>query len=74
MDSFTTEIGAEFYLKPGDFLAMVTVTGGEIRGAVERPEERAPSLYFGGVGYLVRDRSQLTGAVASSALIGAQKC
>jgi hypothetical protein len=50
MDSFTTEIGAEFYLKPGDFLAMVAVTGGEIRGAVERPEERAPSFY-GKLGY-----------------------
>ncbi len=46
MDSFTTEIGGEVYFRhPSGALAMVAVTGGEIRGAVERPDDRAPSFY-----------------------------
>lgn len=45
MDSFTTEIGAEVYAFTGDLFAMGAVTGGEIRGSVTRPDDRAPSYY-----------------------------
>lgn len=46
LDSFTTEIGGEVYVRtPGGFLSMIGITGGEIRGAVTRPGERAPSFY-----------------------------
>ena len=51
MDSFTTEIGGEVYFQhPSGVLAMAAITGGEIRGAVERPDDRAPSFY-GKVGF-----------------------
>ena len=58
LDAFTTEIGAEVYARTGGFLAMAGVTGGEIRGQVQKPKERSAS-YLGKLGY---DR-QLTQAV-----------
>jgi hypothetical protein len=67
MDAFTTEIGAEAYLRhPSGLLGMVGVTGGEIRGNITRPDDRAPA-FLGKVGFdrqltpLVRTR--LTGSV-----------
>jgi hypothetical protein len=45
LDSFTTEIGGEVYVRHNGFLAMGAVTGGEIRGSVENPDGRAPSFY-----------------------------
>lgn len=45
MDAFATEIGGEVYFQTNGFLAMGAVTGGEIRGTVTDPEERAPSFY-----------------------------
>lgn len=46
LDAFTTEIGGEVYVRsPGGFLGMVGITGGEIRGAVTSPDDRAPSFY-----------------------------
>ncbi len=50
MDAFTTEIGAEVYARTGGFLAMAGVTGGEIRGQVQKPNERSAS-YLGKLGY-----------------------
>ena len=50
MDAFTTEVGGEGYLRAGGMLAMVGVTGGEIRGQVSRPSERSPS-YIGKLGF-----------------------
>ncbi len=44
MDAFTTEIGGEAYVRGGDFLGMVSVTGGEVRGNVLKPEQRSPSV------------------------------
>ena len=45
LDAFTTEIGAEAYLRhPSGVLAMVGVTGGEIRGNVTQPSNRSPAL------------------------------
>jgi hypothetical protein len=49
MDAFTTEVGGEVYLKPGPFIAMAAVTGGEIRGTVVTPGQRGPA-YIGKVG------------------------
>lgn len=51
LDSFTTEIGGEVYLRsPGGLLGMVGITGGEINGGVTSPDDRAPSFY-GKVGF-----------------------
>ena len=44
MDAFTTEIGAEAYFRANGMLAMLGVTGGEIRGQVQKPSQRAPSV------------------------------
>jgi hypothetical protein len=44
MDSFTTEIGGEAYLKAANLIGMIAVTGGELRGTVLKPEERGPSF------------------------------
>jgi hypothetical protein len=49
MDAFTTEVGAEVYVKPGPFVAMAAITGGEIRGTVLTPGQRGPA-YIGKVG------------------------
>jgi hypothetical protein len=49
LDAFTTEIGAETYLRTGPWLAMVGVTGGEVKGQVSAPEKRSPSV-FGKIG------------------------
>ncbi|MEO6222442.1 MAG: hypothetical protein ABIP90_04270 [Vicinamibacterales bacterium] len=43
MDAFTTEIGAEVYVKAKSIIAMGAVTGGEIRGTVLSPGQRGPS-------------------------------
>lgn len=50
MDAFTTEIGAEAYLRTGPWLAMVGATGGEIKGNTGPAENRAPS-YLVKLGY-----------------------
>jgi len=71
MDAFTTEIGAEVYFRtPGGLLAMGSITGGEIRGQVQQPDNRAPS-FIGKLGFdrqvtpLLRTR--LTGSVYTTA-------
>jgi hypothetical protein len=43
MDAFTTEIGAEAYLRSDGYLAMLGLTAGEIKGQVTAPEKRGPS-------------------------------
>jgi len=50
MDAFTTEIGAEGYLKIGSGIAMAAVTGGEIRGTVLTPGQRGPA-FIGKLGF-----------------------
>ena len=50
MDAFTTEIGAEAYLRKNGFLAMAGMTGGEVRGQVQKPQGRAPT-YLGKLGF-----------------------
>jgi hypothetical protein len=43
MNAFTTEIGGEAYVRANGYMGMVGATGGEIRGTVERPQDRAPT-------------------------------
>jgi hypothetical protein len=43
IDAFTTEIGAEAYLRKNGFLAMGGMTGGEVKGSVTSPGKRGPS-------------------------------
>ncbi len=50
MDAFTTEIGAEAYVRKNGFLAMGGMTGGEVRGQVQKPQGRAPT-YLGKLGF-----------------------
>jgi hypothetical protein len=70
MNAFTTEIGAEAYVRKNGWLAMAGATGGEIRGTVERPQDRAPS-YLGKLGFdrqMNPDlRVRLTGSVYTTA-------
>ncbi len=44
MDAFTTEIGAEVYLRNKGLIAMAAVTGGEVRGTVLSPGQRSPTM------------------------------
>ena len=67
LNAFTTEIGAEAYVRsPSGLMAMAGVTGGEIRGTVEAPQKRAPS-YLAKVGFdhafAPRTRVRLTGSL-----------
>jgi len=43
IDAFTTEIGAEAYLRKNGLMAMVGMTGGEVKGQVTAPGQRGPS-------------------------------
>src|SRR5688500_13344165 len=66
IDAFTTEIGAEAHLRQGGYLAMLGLTGGEVKGSVRNPGKRGPS-YLAKVGYdkqLTDDiRVRLTGSM-----------
>ena len=66
MDAFTTEIGAEAIYQYKGFLAVGSVTGGEIQGGITNPGNRAAS-FIGKLGYdsqLSDDlRVRLTGSV-----------
>jgi len=44
LDSFTTEIGGEVYLRASGILAMGSITGGEIKGNVLSPQSRSPAF------------------------------
>jgi hypothetical protein len=44
MDAFTTQIGAEAYLKTRGLIGMVALTGGELRGTVLTPDQRSLSM------------------------------
>lgn len=44
LDAFTTEIGAEAYVRKGPFLAMLGTTGGEIKGTLTQPDDRSMTL------------------------------
>ncbi|MEN3336391.1 MAG: hypothetical protein V7647_67 [Acidobacteriota bacterium] len=66
MDAFTTEIGAEAYLKTSSVVAMGSITAGDLRGTVLTPGLRGPS-YIGKLGFdrqVKKDlRVRLTGSM-----------
>jgi hypothetical protein len=66
MDAFTTEIGAEAYLRSDGYMAMLGMTGGEIKGSVTAPGQRGPT-YLAKLGVdkqLTNDlRVRLTGSM-----------
>jgi hypothetical protein len=43
MDAFTTEVGAEVYLRANGLMLMQSMTGGEIKGNILTPDDRAPA-------------------------------
>ena len=64
-DAFTTEIGGEVYVRANGYMGMLSITGGEIQGAVTNPGNRAPA-YIAKVGFdkqLTNNfRARLTGS------------
>ena len=58
LDSFTTQIGGEVYLKPGPFIAMAALTAGELRGTVQTPGQRGP-VFIGKLGVDKQIKSDL---------------
>jgi hypothetical protein len=67
LDAFTTEIGAEVYVRnKKGLIAMGAVTGGEVRGTVLTPGKRGPA-YIGKLGFdrqvNANTRVRLTGSV-----------
>ena len=66
IDAFTTEIGAEAYLRSDGYMAMLGMTGGEVKGQVTAPGQRGPT-YLAKLGYdkqLNQDlRVRLTGSL-----------
>ncbi|MEX2401148.1 MAG: hypothetical protein WD423_10280 [Rhodothermales bacterium] len=70
MDSFTTEIGGEVYVRSNGLMTMGAITNGEIKGAVLNPDSRAPAFY-GKLGFdreLSEDlRVRLTGSAYTTA-------
>jgi hypothetical protein len=75
MDAFTTEIGAEAYVRANGFIAMLGATGGELKGNLERPADRSPA-FLGKVGFdrqLTKElRTRLTGSFYSNSSSPAQ--
>jgi hypothetical protein len=43
MDAFTTEVGAEVYVRANGFMVMQSMTGGEIKGNILTPDDRDPA-------------------------------
>jgi hypothetical protein len=66
IDAFTTEIGAEAYLRKNGYLAMLGLTGGEVKGQVTAPGQRGPT-YLAKLGFdkkpLENVRVRLTGSL-----------
>ena len=59
LDAFTTEIGGEAYLRDDGWLAMASVTGGEVHGQVTAPGKRSAS-FISKVGF---DKQPIPGLV-----------
>ncbi len=70
LNAFTTEIGGEAYLRHDGYMAMVGATGGEVRGTVANPQDRAPT-YLGKLGFDKqvdeKVRVRLTGSLYTTA-------
>ncbi len=69
LEAFTTEIGAEAFYRPGDAIAMLGVTGGEVHGQVTGPGTRTASV-LGKLGFDTKldenVRVRLTGSFYSN--------
>jgi hypothetical protein len=65
-DAFTTEIGGEVYVRANGFLAMASVTNGEIKGDVTFPARRGPA-YIAKLGYDKQLNSDLRVRLTTSA-------
>ncbi len=68
IDAFTTEIGAEAYLRKNGYMLMGGLTGGEVKGQVTAPGQRGPTyLLKAGVDKSIMDidgtRFRLTGSM-----------
>jgi len=50
LDSFATEIGADVTIQKEGIFGVIGVTSGEIKGAIDRPDDRAPA-FIGKVGF-----------------------
>ena len=68
LDSFTTEVGAEVYIKAKNAIAMGAVTGGEVRGTVLSPGKRGPA-YIGKLGFDKQMNKDLRVRLTGSAYI-----
>lgn len=69
MDAFATEIGGEILVRYSDFLALASITNGEIKGDVTTPDYKAPSLILkAGYDSQIDDdlRIRLTGSLYAS--------
>ncbi len=70
MDSFTTEVGGEFYYQRNGFLMMLGVSNGKLNQSVNNSSKTSPS-FLGKIGYdkQINDdlRFRLTGSVYSTA-------
>lgn len=73
MDAFTTEVGAEIYIRTNGWIGMLGITNGKLNQAVNRPGMTSPSL-VAKVGYdkqINEDlRVRLTGSVYNTAQAG----
>jgi len=65
LDAFTTEIGEEVYLRRDDWLAMSSITGGEVHGQVTAPERRTAS-FIEKVGFDRQFTPELRGRLTAS--------
>ena len=68
LDAFTTEIGGEAIVQHNGLLGVLAVTGGEIRGNIQRPADRAPAIMLkAGLDRQLNDdlRVRLTGSLRS---------
>ncbi len=72
MDAFTTEVGAEVYVRKNGFIGMVGMTNGKLNQAVDNPDTSGAS-FIGKLGYdtnLSNDlRVRLTGSVYTTSKV-----
>lgn len=67
LDAFSTEVGAEAYVKLGSVIAMAGMTNGEVKGMVTSPEKRA-AAYFGKLGFDRQLKENLRVRLTASAM------
>lgn len=68
LDAFTTEVGGDVMFRRGGFIAMAGLTGGEIKGNLRAPGDRAPSV-LGKLGFDRQLSSALRARLTGSAYV-----